>query len=110
MSYNPNPEARKQVLDALAELGRPVSHYAVADHLRVTPETARKRLQGLWQDKLITKHFGEKCTVLWSLGQTSAKNTDRFTRHSPVTALPPLEQAVQRWLRKASVQGGLNGR
>lgn len=110
MSYNPNPEARKQVLDVLAELGRPVSHAEVADHLRITPQTAHKRLQRLRQDKLVTRAVGEKGAVLWSLKQAPEKNAGEFTRHSPVSALPPLEQAVQRWLRKGRVQGGLNGR
>lgn len=111
MRYNPNPEANKQVLDFLAEIGRPVSHQEVADHLRITPQTAHKRLQRLRLDKLVARvRYEIGGALFWRLDQTKSKTPDGFTRHSPVTALPPLEHVVRRWLRKVPVQGGLNGR
>lgn len=111
MSYNPNPLANKQVLDLLAELGRPATQQQIVDILRLNQQTVHARLVRLHAaGKIVRDRSADGKAVVWSLAGRKAQNSGGFARHSIVSALPALEQTVARWYRKAPVQGGLNGR
>ena len=105
--YNKNLLANKQVLDLLAELGRPASNAELADRLRLGYQIVHSRLYRLREAEKVKSGLAEDGkTLMWDLACRDGRNVDGYTRHSPLTALAALERAVRRW----HAQGARNGR
>jgi len=108
--YNKNPIANKEVLDLLAELGRPATQAEIADRLRIDYPIVQSRLTRLRAAGDVKSQWGANHRqLLWSLKKGGGRNGDGFVRRSPAAALPAVERAVAAWYRSGPTVGALNG-
>lgn len=110
MAHNPNQQALPQVLDLMAEIGRPLTAKEITDILRLNDQTTHKRLRTLRDRGLVMRERGaDPRHPLWSLRCHDGQRINGFTRHNPVTALPALERAVRGWYVNPRIKRAKNG-